>query len=287
MKFGAVSDISTIDFSLPQDHSETSKLLFKYGKTTDPLSFQVGFAKWDPKYLQGFYPKGVGKKQLEYYSKHVNCIEMNAFFYRIFPPEYVQKWQDRTPEHFTFCPKLPQVITQFRRLKNCEEQTTKFLASITHFKSSLGPCFIQMHQSFNPSKFDDLASFIETWPMDVPLALELRHSDWYNDETIAKQLYSLLEANDVSNIITDTAGRRDLMHMRLTNDTAFIRFTGTNDPTDYKRIDEWLERIKKWQKDGLRHLYFFIHQHEGHKSMALYNHFIKGVNVLGAKLPEV
>jgi uncharacterized protein YecE (DUF72 family) len=75
--------------------------------------------------------------------------------------------------------------------------------------------------------------------------------------------------------------------MRLTNEMAFIRFTGTNDPTDYKRIDEWLERIKKWQKDGLRHLYFFIHQHEGHQSMGLYNHFIKGINAIGAKLPEV
>ena len=284
MKFGAVSDISSVDFSLPHDHSETTELLSKFAQRTSPLSYQVGFAKWDPKYLQGLYPKGVGTKQLEYYSNHINCIEMNAFYYRIFPPENVQKWYNRSAEDFTFCPKLPQVITQYRRLKNCEEQTTKFLTSINHFGSKLGPCFIQMHQSFNPTKFDDLASFIHAWPKDVSLALELRHTDWYNDPSISKELYSLLETNNITNIITDTAGRRDLMHMRLTNDTAFIRFTGINDPTDYQRLDDWITRIAKWENEGLRRLYFFIHQHDGHKSMKLYNHFIKGINAFGAKM---
>ena len=285
MKFGAVTNIEAVNFSLPADHPNTAITLSKLQSKT--FSCHVGFAKWDPKYIQGFYPKGIGKNQLEYYSTYINCIEMNAFYYRIFPPEYVVKWHDRAEETFTFCPKLPQVITQFRRLKDCDEQTTKFLNSIRHFKSKLGTCFIQMHPSFTPEKLNDLIHFIEKWPKDVPLAVELRHSDWFNEQNISNRLYGLFETHNISNIITDTAGRRDLMHMRLTNQTAFVRFTGCNHPSDYTRLDDWLDRLEHWKKMGINQLYFFIHQHDGHKSMDLYNHFTEGLGRLGVHLPKV
>ena len=270
---------------------KTTSIQLTYLKKLSPsdgkLKCHVGFAKWDPKYLQGLYPKGIGTKTLEFYSAHINCIEMNAFYYRIFPSEFVDKWYDRSTPQFTFCPKLPQVITQFRRLKDCTEQTTRFLSSVSHFKSKLGACFIQMHPSFKPDKFDDLAAFIEAWPKDVSLALELRQTDWYNEPNISRRLYTLLETNNISNIITDTAGRRDLMHMRLTNDTAFVRFTGCNHDSDYTRLDDWVTRIQEWHKLGLQRLYFFIHQHDGHKSMDLYNHFVKRMTALGIELPQV
>ena len=41
---------------------------------------------------------------------------------------------------------------------------------------------------------------------------------------------------NISNVIVDTAGRRDLMHMRLTNPTAFVRYVGANHESDYTRL---------------------------------------------------
>jgi uncharacterized protein YecE (DUF72 family) len=103
--------------------------------------------------------------------------------------------------------------------------------------------------------------------------------------TIAKQYYELLERNKVSNIIVDTAGRREMLHMRLTTPVAFIRYVGANHETDYQRLDDWLDRIKLWKEQGLQHLYFFVHQNIEKASPLLSAYFIKKLNKeLGMKL---
>ena len=91
--------------------------------------------------------------------------------------------------------------------------------------------------------------------------MELRHTDWYNNATVADQLYLLLEEHRVMNIITDTAGRRDLLHMRLTTPSAFVRYVGANDAkSDRSRLDEWVERLKTWVDLGIEDIHFFAHQ---------------------------
>jgi len=117
------------------------------------------------------------------------------------------------------------------------------------------------------------------------LAIELRHTDWYNDETVAARTYQLFEEHNVSNIITDTAGRRDLLHMRLTTPDAFIRYVGANHETDYSRLDEWVDRLKIWKDHGLRNLYFFVHQNVEKESPLLSAYFIEKLNIaLGTDL---
>ena len=68
---------------------------------------------------------------------------------------------------------------------------------------------------------------------------------------------------------------------------AFIRFTGTNDPTDYQadRRMVGLRGLSQVGKTmGCAVLYFFIHQHDGHQiNGPCINHFIKGINAFGAK----
>ncbi|MBD0333461.1 MAG: DUF72 domain-containing protein, partial [Chitinophagaceae bacterium] len=67
----------------------------------------------------------------------------------------------------------------------------------------------------------------------------------------------------IGSIITDTAGRRDMVHMHLTVPKAFIRFVGNSlHPTDYSRCDDWVKRIKCWLDSGLQELYFFMHMHD-------------------------
>lgn len=70
--------------------------------------------------------------------------------------------------------------------------------------------------------------------------MELRHTDRYNNAAVTDQLYLLLEEHRVMNIITDTAGRLDLLHMRLTTPSTFVRYVGANDAkSDRSRLDEW------------------------------------------------
>lgn len=114
---------------------------------------------------------------------------------------------------------------------------------------------------------------------EVPLAIEFRHTGWYNDATVSHKLYGLLEKHVITNVLVDTAGRRDLMHMRLTTPTAFIRWIGANEPTsDRARLDEWILRIAKWKKAGLKRLFFFVHRNDEQESPALAAHFIERLN---------
>ncbi|NJO88043.1 MAG: DUF72 domain-containing protein [Chloroflexia bacterium] len=284
MKFGKVDNPEIVDFTIPQDHPQTADVLKKYGSKKKPEIY-VGCAKWNKTDLKNFYPRGT-KDELEYYSTQFNSIELNATFYRIFPPEQFAKWKEKTPENFRFFPKISQDISHLRRLNNTEEILERYLDAASNLEERLGMIFLQMHNNFAPKDFDRVIRFVENWPKEIPLAIEFRHTDWYNDEKVADELYDLLEKHQITNIIVDTAGRRDLMHMRLTSPSAFIRYVGANIDSDYSRLDAWFERIKTWIEQGINNVYFFVHQNLEKESPFLSAHLIKRLNnELGFNLP--
>ena len=283
MKFGSVDHPETIDFTLPLDHPDTKTTIAKSAK--EAFNVFVGCAKWNRADLKGFYPRGT-KDELAYYSTQFNSIELNATFYRIFPPEQFEKWYDKTPSNFQFFPKLNQEISHWKRLNDdIKPVVDNYLYSAINLKEKLGCIFLQMHNNFSPKDFNRVINFIESWPKEVPLAVEFRHTDWYNDKAVSEDLYQLLEENNISNIIVDSAGRRDIMHMRLTNDRAFIRYVGANHASDYSRLDDWVERLKLWKDTGINHINFFVHQNIEKESPLLSAYFIKKLNTeLGTDL---
>lgn len=284
MKFGKVERPELIDFSLPLDHTDTASVL-NSTKTTVPLSLYVGCAKWNKQDLKGFYPRGT-KDELVYYANQFNCIELNATFYRIFPEDQFKKWYHKTPEGFKFFPKLVQNVSHLKRLnEEVHPYVDSYLANVIHLKEKLGTIFLQMHSNFAPKDFDRVIRFVERWPKEIRLAIEFRHTDWYNENSIATELASLLSENNITNVLTDTAGRRDLLHMRLTTNEAFIRYVGANHESDYSRLDAWVERLIKWKNEGLRNIHFFVHQNIEEESPLLSKYFIEKMNAsLGTSL---
>ena len=276
MKFGRVDHPETIDFTLPKDHLDTKKILNAVKDDTVPEIY-VGCAKWNKADLKGFYPKGT-KDELVYYASQFNAIELNATFYRIFPPEQFEKWYNKTPGHFKFFPKLNQEISHWKRLNEVSEVVNHYLYSVVNLKEKLGSIFLQMHSNFSPKDFDKVTAFAENWPKTIPLAMEFRHTNWYNDPVVANELYALLKRNAISNIIVDSAGRRDIMHMRLSNAKAFIRYVGANHESDYSRLDDWVARLKEWKAQGIKEINFFIHQNIEKESPLLSAYFIKKLN---------
>ncbi|WP_283636562.1 DUF72 domain-containing protein [Aquaticitalea lipolytica] len=283
MKFGSVDNPENIDFTLPIDHIDTLRVLNKVKDDNLPEIY-VGCAKWNKADLKGFYPKGT-KDELEYYSRQFNSIELNATFYRIFPADIFSGWYDKTPKNFKFFPKLNQEISHWKRLNEVSAIVEDYLNNASNLQEKLGTIFLQMHNNFAPKDFNRVVEFVERWPKEFPLAIEFRHTDWYNNETVSNQLYDLLETNNVSNVLVDTAGRRDLLHMRLTNATAFVRYVGANHPSDYTRLDDWVKRLKEWQEQGVKEIDFFIHQNIEKESPLLSSYFIKKLNKeLGCQL---
>lgn len=276
MKFGSVDNPGIIDFTLPPDHPDTKRVLEKNKTGKTPLVY-VGCAKWNRADLKGFYPRGT-KDELTYYATQFNAIELNATFYRIFPADTFSNWYHKTPEGFRFFPKLNQEISHWKRLNDVAEVVNNYLYNASNLKEKLGALFLQMHTNFAPKDFDRVVNFVESWPKEIPLAIEFRHTNWYNDPSVSEALYQLLEENNIANVIVDTAGRRDLMHMRLTNKTAFIRYVGANHQTDYDRLDDWVERLKIWKEQGIEEINFFVHQNIEKASPLLSAYFIEKLN---------
>ena len=286
MKFGRTDHPEKIDFTLPPDHPDTAEILKKF-KGDDPFEVYVGCAKWNKADLKGFYPRGT-KDELAYYSRQFNSIELNATFYNSPDKNQVVTWKEKTPSDFKFFPKIPQTVSHYRRLNDVKNLTEDFADSVSMFEEKLGMVFLQMIDNFKPKFIDRVESFASEFPKGVPLAIEVRNEDWFNGE-IFDAYYDILKKNDITNIIVDAAARRDMLHMRLSNDAAFIRYVGANHKSDYSRLEDWVERIKIWRSQGLRKLYFFIHQNIEKESPLLAEHFIKLLNAelgLSLKIPN-
>lgn len=287
MKFGKVDHPALVDFTLPITDNKTINVLNSFKEVSKPNIF-VGCAKWNKADLKGFYPKGT-KDELEYYSKQFNSIELNATFYRQFPATQFEKWRMKTPKGFKFFPKLTQDISHWKRLKGVQESVNVYLENSLKFQDKLGTIFLQMNSNFSPQSFNALQNFVVSWPKGIPLAVEVRHKDWFEDKVVFEEYTKLLQENNIANILVDTAGRRDMLHMCLTNNEAFIRFVGANHKSDYDRLDDWVIRLKEWKTLGLDNIHFFIHQNLEVESPLLAAYFIKKINKefnLSLKIPN-
>ncbi|WP_300600354.1 DUF72 domain-containing protein [Niabella sp.] len=287
MKFGQVSNPGVIDFALPADHPETANVLGAV-KKQETFEVYVGCAKWNRTDLKGFYPRGV-KDELKYYATQFNAIELNATFYKMPDWQQVATWKSKTPEGFKFFPKLTNTISHYKRLIDVQQELEVFCNAVSNFEDRLGMAFLQLHDNFKPEHFDRLQQALQSFPKGIPLSVEVRNGEWFSNSRVHDRYCALLEQLGMAHIIVDTAGRRDMLHMRLTTPIAFVRYVGANHPTDVDRLNDWIERIKQWRKEGLQKLYFFVHQNVELESPLLAAHFIRTMNQtfnLALKIPD-
>lgn len=263
MNFGKLTDLSHVDFKLPADHAQTKSVLVNV-RERQPLKVFIGATGWsNPEWNGTWYPKGTrASDYLQHYSRLFGTIEFNTTHYRIPDSALVQRWYHMAAQGFKFCPKVPQQISHYGRL-NAPDATALFCESMLGLQELLGPIFIQLPETFGPDKAADVVRFVEKWPVGLPLHWEFRHPDWFNGNRSAEEVFNVLAAHGHGMVITDVAGRRDVLHMRLTNPVVLIRFVGNDlHPSDYFRLEDWVERLKNWQEMGLEACYVFIHQPE-------------------------
>lgn len=136
------------------------------------------------------------------------------------------------------------------------------------------------HPQMSIEEMDTLETFISDIPGNMDLFLELRQEEWYKGgDGYNRELFRFLKRKKRGTVITDTAGRRDCVHMHLSVPECFIRFVGNAlHHTDYERIDSWVSRIKQWMSQGLERCYFFMHQHDELHSPRLIKYLIEQLN---------
>lgn len=282
MEFGRVpeSELNNIDFSLPAEPSPNKKVL--KGKPVKNAKVYIGCAKWGRTEWVGkiYPPKTKEKDFLQHYVQHYNCIELNATHYKVYGETGIRKWAEKAiGKDFLFCPKMYQGVTHRGSLKGKEFITNEFFRGIVAFEKHLGPIFVQVSDSFSPKRKDELFAYLRSLPADLQFFLEVRHPDWFAKEKDREEMFAFLQENNMGAVITDTAGRRDCAHMRLTIPKAFIRYVGNSlHSSDYTRTDVWIERMKYWMDKGLEELYFFMHMHDEATSPELTVYLVDKMN---------
>jgi uncharacterized protein YecE (DUF72 family) len=283
MEFGHVYDnLDAIDFSLPVDNERTLKTLTGSDKVSE-LQVFIGGTKWSNKsWLCKTYPRGLkDADMLREYSKNFNAIEFGPTFYTTQSDDKISAWVNEVKgnEHFKFCPKFPQSASHVRRLRNAEEVTNQFYQSLKGFDEHLGVLILQLGENFSPKLFSDLEHYLEALPTEPKVFMEVRHKDWFGNEEHRTKLYNLLQRLNIGWVISDTAGRRDCVHLELTTNDALVRFVGDGlHPTTFARLDAWVERFAVWKGHGLQSIWFFMHNHEERQVPVLCDYLITALN---------
>lgn len=281
MEYGHTTDISNVDFTLPQDDSSNATYLNTLPSSQADIRFHIGCAKWGIKEWVGpLYPKGTKENQyLEEYGKHFNSVELNTTGYRFGSARQMKEWADKTPDGFSFSPKFPQPITQFKLLGDVQEATDRFVESLSGFGTKLGRPFLLMPDRFTPARMDKLESFFEKIPPGFPVSFELRHPEFYS-ESGKQRVTEILRKHHTPWIITDSAGERGVIHMVITSPTVFIRFSGCDHPeTDKRRMNSWVDRLLQWKELGVKEVYWYAHNIPEEKTPLYAAYFIRQLNL--------
>lgn len=279
MEFGKVTNnIEQIDFTLPKSHPGSVKVLGE--QKAKQVKVYTGCPIWSDDNFPGkIYPSYAKPRDyVKYYGRQFNSIELNISHYKQLDPMTIQRWVEVTPNDFKFFPKVQNVISHTPLLKFNADIMRDFLNNMKHFQQKLGMPFLQLPESYDSGKLNDLLTFLDEVAMS-DFAIELRHKSWFENELVLKQVCNYFYKNKLTFLILDTGGRRDVIHQRLTTKTAFIRFLANDlHPTDYTRINDWIKQLDNWIENGLEEIYFFVHTPTNALMPDIVGYFIKELN---------
>jgi uncharacterized protein YecE (DUF72 family) len=143
--------------------------------------------------------------------------------------------------------------------------------------------FLQLPPRFSPDLLPNLEAFLAEWPSEIPLAVEVRHLDWF-DAPQHDLLNELLTEHNMARVVIDTRPIRNLKRDAIlrgsayesllearerkpdvpviperTADFVFIRYIGHPD-MDYNlaMLDEWVNYLISQLRQGAN-AYVFCH----------------------------
>lgn len=279
MKFGKTYDLENIDFNLPQDHA----LFYEnINNKSDHLNLYIGATSWRMKeWKSKWYPKNINSNDFfAAYVKQFNAIEFNSSYYALPKEESLLAWKETCPKDFKFYPKLPSAISRSKTPLNYLERYFVFNERFKILGEHVGAYFMQLSEYQDESYLPALFDFIEQIPKDKPLHVEFRSKTIFEDSAILDEIISVFKSNNVGLVLTDVAGRRDILHMACLQAQVLIRFVGNaHQESDYLRIKDWVERIYSWKEKGIKEIAFFVHQPDNLLSPELANTLASNLNI--------
>ncbi|HET7577580.1 MAG TPA: DUF72 domain-containing protein [Sphingomicrobium sp.] len=220
---------------------------------------RIGIGGWTfPPWRGTFYPDDLPqKRELEYASRQLGVIEINATFYGRQKPKSWETWEQTVPDDFQFAIKGSRFcVTRSRLCEGAEGIGNFFAQGFAALGPKLGPILWQ----FAPRRHfdrDDIAGFIDLLPEEldgIPLrhAIEPRHES-FRDE----QFFDLCRARNIAVVFEDSdqfptieADTADFGYARLQRMSEDV-------PTGYDgaALDGFAERARAWRKRGDAYLF--------------------------------
>ena len=209
----------------------------------------IGACGWSYKDWSGvFYPKKMTAGQyLAFYAENYGVVEVDSTFYHAPALKTVEGWRDKTPPGFGFSLKVPQSITHEKVLVDCEADVAGFLAAARILGDKLLSCVLQFGY-FNRTKFksgteflERLRPFLEAWPKDVPVAVEIRNKTWITGEFL-----DCLRSHGATFVLTDQAWMPSPLSLMekfdvITGQYAYVRLLGDRNEVD--KLTETLDHV--------------------------------------------
>ncbi|MEM9826503.1 MAG: DUF72 domain-containing protein [Planctomycetota bacterium] len=226
------------------------------------------------------YPARTPRRDfLRWYSRAFPTAEGNSTFYGVPAVESFERWADQSMPGFEFCLKVPRSVSHNAAPSDAGRQDDygRFLAGLAVLAKAdrLGPAFLQLPPSFAPDRFDELQSFLDQWPTDFPLAVEVRHHDWFDrganenrlddglrNRNIDKVLFDsrpLYQAppDDPIEAVSQTRKPKTPYRETVTAGRPMVRMVGRN---QIEKVDpflrQWADVLAKWIDAGLQPIFF-------------------------------
>jgi uncharacterized protein YecE (DUF72 family) len=242
--------------------------------------FYIGCPMWGYKDWVGvdrlFPPRTPASEFLRLYSKKLTTVEGNTTFYSVPSADTVARWREQTPATFHICPKVSRDISHATRLDESRDATLFFVERMRGLGTRLGPTFLQLPPTFTPAQMTQLQAFLDFWPSDVRLAVEVRHPTFFHAPH-SQTLNTLLSHHKVARVMLDTRPIRtgptqeqeilqarerkpDLpLELTLTTDFVFLRYIGhPRAESNTEFLDSWARQLGQWYTQG-HTLYVFCH----------------------------
>ncbi|MCX7824582.1 MAG: DUF72 domain-containing protein [Verrucomicrobiae bacterium] len=201
----------------------------------------IGTAGWSyADWENVVYPVGQSPDRLRWLAQYLDCVEVDASFYRPLEPRIAESWLKRLADRprFRFLAKAWQRFTHERKSPWTRSELELGTRGLEPLRAAvrLDALLFQFPWSFrndapNREWLTRIAGDFAGWPV----AVELRHDSWLRDETIAffrewRLIFCNIDQPALEHCIRPTA--------HATTDTGYYRLHGRNAANWFRKEQE-------------------------------------------------
>src|SRR5881628_1080459 len=217
-------------------------------------TIRIGIGGWTfPPWRGVFYPEKLPQsKELEYASRQLTAIEINATFYGRQKPKSWEAWEKVAPDGFQFAVKGSRYCVSRSKLAESAESIANFFGQgFEVLGPKLGPILWQFAH-FRRFNREDIAAFIDLLPetldgITLRHAIEPRHES-FRDE----RFFDLCRARNIAIVFEDSDDYPCID--ATTADFAYARLQRMKEdvPTGYDAtaLDGFAAKARKWRTRG-------------------------------------